>query len=147
MKTEPKNKELLSLQKENRHLKQSIAVMRDQLEGMRIAREEAVQNTLRAAQDEMTQLRATIAAMRDELEKACYEKDCIIEQQAVDSSDENKQMKDAITALRSELDRREAAHQEEIQVMNRNHHGEVQQLQQTAKVLREKLVALKTTKP
>ena len=89
MKTEPKNKELLSLQKENRHLKQSIAVMRDQLEGMKIAREEAVQNTLRAAQDEMTQLRATIAAMRDELEKACYEKDCIIEQQAVDSSDEN----------------------------------------------------------
>jgi len=145
MKTEPKNKELLSLQKENRHLKQSIVVMRDQLEG--IAREEAAQNTLRAAQDEMTQLRATIAAMRDEMEKACYEKDCIIEQQAVDSSDENKQMKDAITALRSEVDRREAAHQEEIQVMNRNHHGEVQQLQQTAKALREKLVALKTTKP
>jgi PAS domain S-box-containing protein/putative nucleotidyltransferase with HDIG domain len=41
MKTEHKSQELLSLQKENLHLQQSIAVLRDELENMEIARQEA----------------------------------------------------------------------------------------------------------
>ena len=75
MGTEPKTNEL-ALQKENLHLKQSIAALREQMEKLEAAREEAVQKTLHATQDEITQLRAAVAAMRDQLENTCYEKDC-----------------------------------------------------------------------
>ena len=139
MTTEDKTEEMLALQKDNLHLKQSINALRDQLEKMKIARDEAVQNTLRSVQGEITQLKATIAAMRDELEKACYEKDCIMQQHIADTSDKTKQLTDAIAAMRNELESREITYQQEIQMISKNHYGEVGELQKTIKELRDNL--------
>jgi predicted RNase H-like nuclease (RuvC/YqgF family) len=83
METENNSNDIITLQKENLYLKQSITVLRNQMERMEIEREEALQNILHSMQNEILQLRETIAAMRNELEKKSYEKESFIQKHLV----------------------------------------------------------------
>ena len=65
----PESDELINLQAENRHLKEMVAALRDELERMRIAQQEHLQKSLASANDEIGQLKGTITALREELER------------------------------------------------------------------------------
>ena len=96
--------ELHSLQTENRHLKEMVGALRDELEKMRIGEQERLQQALNAAGDEIGQLRGMIGALRDELErrKIAHDEKChAIEQTA---RDEAKQLHEIIRALRGRLE-------------------------------------------
>jgi HAMP domain-containing protein len=94
-----------SLPAENRHLKEMIAALRDEMEKMRIGEQERLQKAIGAAHDEISQLKDMIKALRDELEhrKIEYEEKCHdIEQIA---RDEVKQLHETIRALRDRLEK------------------------------------------
>ena len=61
--------ELYLAQTENRHLKDTIAALRQELERLRIENDENLQKAASAANDETGQLKATVSALRDEMIK------------------------------------------------------------------------------
>jgi predicted nucleic acid-binding Zn-ribbon protein len=60
---------LFALQKENRHLKETIAAQREAMERVQADREEDIQRALAAAQDEILLLRGAVSALREEMEQ------------------------------------------------------------------------------
>jgi len=95
--------EFHGLQTENRHLKEMVGALRDELEKMRIGEKERLQHALAEAGDEIGQLKKMVGALRDELErrKIAYEEQC----QAIgqNARDEAKQLQETIRALRGRL--------------------------------------------
>ena len=61
--------ELRLAQTENRHLKDTIAALRQELERLQIENDENLQKAASAANDEIGQLKATVIALRDEMKK------------------------------------------------------------------------------
>jgi HAMP domain-containing protein len=96
--------ELYLSQTENRHLKNTIVALRDELENMRIQHEENVQQALVSANDEIHQLKAAIVAMRDELEhsRAGYEDQ--IQNIHRTARDEINQLHQSIWVLRERIE-------------------------------------------
>jgi hypothetical protein len=96
--------ELYSLQSENRHLKEMIGALRDEMEKMRIGEQESFQRALAPASDEIGQLKAMIVALRDELDRRKIEGEqkCRAVEQA--ARDEAKQLHEMIRALRDRLE-------------------------------------------
>jgi HAMP domain-containing protein len=97
--------ELCGLQAENRHLREMIGALRDEMERMRIGEQERLQKTLAPANDEIGQLKAMVVALRDELDRRKIEADerCRALEQA--ARDEAKQLHEMIRALRDELEK------------------------------------------
>ena len=65
----PDHERLQVLYLENEQLKDTIGVLREEMEKMQIRHEADFQEALRAKEDELLQLRAAIAALREELER------------------------------------------------------------------------------
>ncbi|MBT5837800.1 MAG: hypothetical protein HOH80_02280, partial [Rhodospirillaceae bacterium] len=89
--------ELLEAQADVRHLRKTIIVLREELEGMRFEKDTAVQQAIQGSFDEITQLKSTATSLRDELESLGYEKDAAVQQAIQGSSDEITQIKSTAT--------------------------------------------------
>ncbi len=97
----------LGLQAENRHLKEMVGALREEMEKMRIGEQERLQHALAAANDEVGQLKNMTFALRDELERRRIEYEegrHAIEQVA---RDEAKQLQGTIRTLREKLESHE----------------------------------------
>jgi chromosome segregation ATPase len=101
-----KTEELDNALKENRHLKETIAAMREELESLDFVRQKAVQDAVLESQAEIEHLRTTIVAQREELESIRFETEKRFQETIAELNSENKQLKDAIQELRSELEQR-----------------------------------------
>ena len=89
---------------EIRHLKNTIAALREELEGMRYEIQESVQRAVADAADEATQLQETAMALREELDNLNFEKDKAVQEATANSHDEIQQLMKTAAALREELD-------------------------------------------
>ena len=69
-----KEDKLYVAETENRHLKDTIAVLREKLELLSNEKAEAVRKAVSSANDEILQLRTAIVSLRDELELMSYDK-------------------------------------------------------------------------
>ena len=100
MASESEPNELYDLHTENRHLKEMVGALRDEMEKMRIGEQERLQKALAAANDEIGQLKNIIFALRDELERRKIESEerCHAIEHA--ARDEAKQLQEMIRALR-----------------------------------------------
>ena len=96
--------EIYGLETENRHLKEMVGALRDEMEKMRIGEQERLQQSLTAANDEIGQLKKTITALRDELDRRNieYEGQCRAIEQA--AREEVKQLHDMIGVMRESLE-------------------------------------------
>ena len=70
-----------------RHLRETIAVMREQLEAVRFENDAAVQQAVQNSDDEIQQLKNTASSLRDELESLRFEKDAAVQQAVQHSAD------------------------------------------------------------
>jgi len=98
---------LYEAQTEIRHLKNTIQALRDELEAMRVGKDEAVQAVIAAGAVEARQLQATIAALRTELEQMVFKHADNLERQKHLASDELRLLRETIAALREKLENRE----------------------------------------
>ena len=73
---------------EIRHLKETIGVLRIELEQHSFNQEAAVQTAFQRSADEITQLKSTATSLRDELESLRFEKDAAVQQAVQRSVDE-----------------------------------------------------------
>ena len=78
MKSGSESEELLKIQTENRHLRETIVSLRGELEKKEIECEERAQKAMASANSEIAQIKATISALRDEMERMKFEKAEII---------------------------------------------------------------------
>ena len=92
--------ELLEAQADVRHLRNTIVVLRDELEGMGFEKDTAVQQAVQGSFDEITQLKSTATSLRDELESLRFEKDAAVQQAVQQSDDEITQLKDSLSYQR-----------------------------------------------
>jgi chromosome segregation ATPase len=95
---------LYEAQTEIRHLKNTIQALRDELEAMRMGKDEAVQAAIAAGANEARQLQATIAALRAEMEQKIFQHADDLERQKHVASDELRLLRETIAALREELE-------------------------------------------
>lgn len=95
--------ELHVVQLENAHLKETIGLLREELEKAQIRHDTDLQELRRLKEDEMQQLRATIEALREALERTRVSADA--EKSALEGRlrDENAQLQAAIRAMRERL--------------------------------------------
>ncbi|MBO88589.1 MAG: hypothetical protein CMP14_03630, partial [Rickettsiales bacterium] len=76
-----------------RHLRETIGVIRGQLEANRFEKDAAVQQAVQHSADEIQQLKSTATSLRDELESLRFEKDAAVQQAVQRSADEIQQLK------------------------------------------------------
>lgn len=124
---------------DNRHLKDTIAAMREELEAMRQSREESVQRVTAEANAEILQLKSAIVALREELERMRYEKEESVREVFALMNSETLELKILAGELRLEMERRVFALEEQIVQERLIYRDESRQLQQTIMVLREAL--------
>jgi gas vesicle protein len=89
-----------------RHLKNTIAALRDELEAMRASKDEAVQAAVAAGRDEARQLQMTIATLRDELEQKVFQRADESEHGKQALNDEVRQLRETVAVMRRELENR-----------------------------------------
>ena len=109
MKAAVEKDKLYEAQTEIRHLKNTIQALRDELEAMRVGKDEAVHAVIAAGADEARQLQATIAALRTELEQKVFQHAGDLERQKHVASDEFRLLRETIAALRGELEKKRSA--------------------------------------
>ena len=63
-----------------RHLRETIDVLRQELEAQRFEKDTAVQQAVQRSADEIQQLKQTASSLRDELESLRFEKDAAVQQ-------------------------------------------------------------------
>jgi len=89
---------------ENRHLKGTIAAMRDELENIRFETEKRFQETIAVGNSEITQLQATIQELRNEMERNNFDyQEKLVKEQGI-HRDELKQLQQTIQQLRDKLE-------------------------------------------
>ena len=96
--------ELYGVQVENRHLKEMVGALREELERRSIGEQDRLQQALAASSEEINQLRKMIASLREEMERRNieYGEKCqAIEQTA---REEAKQLHEMIWSLRDKLE-------------------------------------------
>lgn len=64
---------LYQAQTENRHLKDTLGALRQELELLNSMNEETTQKTVASANDEINQLKVTVTALREEMESLRFE--------------------------------------------------------------------------
>ena len=127
-------------QHEIRHLKETITVLRDELETQGFDKERAVQEAVLTSNDEIQQLRQTAIALRVELEDLQFEHAKAVQEAASTNLDETQQLKHTISALREELEAQAFEHLEKFQNVSCTSRDEIDQLQQTIVALRAELI-------
>jgi hypothetical protein len=95
---------LYQAQADIRHLKNTIAALRDELEAMRASKDEAVQAAVAAGRDEAHQLQTTIAALRNELEQKVFQRADELEHGKQALNDEVRQLREMVAMMRRELE-------------------------------------------
>jgi hypothetical protein len=98
-----KTDEEYSVLAENRHLKDTIAVLRDQLEAMRYQQDEAIQKAVASSSDEISQLRSALSALRETMETKAAEYAASLQEERRLHRDELEQLQRTIKALRESL--------------------------------------------
>jgi gas vesicle protein len=98
------NDALYQAQADIRHLKNTIAALRDELEMMRASKDEAVQAAVAAGRDEARQLQTTIAALRNELEQKVFQRADELEHGKQALNDEVRQLREMVAVMRRELE-------------------------------------------
>ena len=93
-----------ALQAENRHLKEMVSALREEMERMRIGEQERIQSSLAAAGEEIGQLKGMIGALRDELERRGIESEERRQADEQAAREETKQLQKMIAALREKLE-------------------------------------------
>ena len=88
---------------ENRHLKDTIAALREQLEALRYENEASVQKATAAAKAEIVELKASIVALREELERRTAGFEEGLQEERREHRDELNQLKRTIRELRDAL--------------------------------------------
>lgn len=131
--------ELYMAQTENRHLKDTIVALRDELESERNFSAKKTQDALALSSNEIKQLKETAAALRDALEAAHFKTQKEVQEAIVASSSEIKELKETVGSLRNELERQKIIAEDERQKLLRNQRDELKQLQDTVSELRDKL--------
>lgn len=137
------SEDLRLAQQEIRHLKGTIAALRDELEGARYQKDQAVQEAVAASNNEIVQLRQTVAALRDELERVRYDKEKAVQEAVAAANSEIVQLRQTAQALRDELERLRFDKDEAVQAVTRNSADEIAQLKGAAQVLRDRMDALR----
>ena len=87
-----------------RHLRETIAVMREQLEAVRFENDAAVQQAVQHSADEIQQLKNTASGLRDELEILRFEHGVKLKDYRAEKDKENRQLKKTILILRTKLE-------------------------------------------
>ena len=72
------NDSLHDAQLELRHLKDTLFVLREELEGQEFNRNAAVQQAIQQSADDIQQLQGTATSLRDELDSLRFEKDAAV---------------------------------------------------------------------
>lgn len=96
--------EFYVMQTENRHLKDMVGALREEMEKMAIGEQERLQHALAAANDEIGQLKKMIAALRDELEHRNIEYEEKYRAIELAAHNEVKQLHETIRTLREKLE-------------------------------------------
>jgi len=96
--------QLNTAHREIRHLQEMIAVLRTELEAMRLEKDRDVQQAVTDAHIENQQLKATVNALREELEKLRFDGREQVQRARNEAQNEINQLKATLTALRSELE-------------------------------------------
>lgn len=96
--------DLHTAQTEIRHLKGTIAALRESLEAERYGREQAVQMAVAIANDDIAQLKATASALRDQLDAVRHDHEQKVFQLQREARDENKHLQGTIQELRQTLE-------------------------------------------
>ncbi len=104
MNEHPDNHEILSLQSENRQLRDTINALRDALELRSIETEEAVQKAHAASNDEIVHLKATISALRDEMERIIIEHEHKMQTLIKSEYNEKEHLRGTIVQLRDHIE-------------------------------------------
>lgn len=112
-----KSDELLKVQTENRHLKDTIRALREELEKEHYRYQEGIQKAVSAANDDNIQLKKTISAIRDEMEKMRFDRIEIEQEARAGVNDEITQLKLTIKALREELESQKIFYENKLQNM------------------------------
>jgi len=99
-----KDEEILRLQSENRHLKETVTALREAMEKQRAECEDRIQKLLSEADDEAAQLKAAINALRDEMERIRNRYEEKLQELESSAGDEIKQLRETITVLRERLE-------------------------------------------
>ena len=96
--------ELYLIQTENRHLKDTIIALREELERVSIQHEDNIQKAIAVANDGINQLQATVVAMRDELERNKIASEEEFQKIRRTACAEIEQLQHAIFVLRDKLE-------------------------------------------
>jgi len=131
--------ELVQTLGEIRQLKDTISSMRDQMEEMRAAEQQKIQQAVVSVNEETIQLRHTVARMREELENARASEQQKTQQAVAASRDEVIQLRATVQALRDEMERQKFGFEDSIQSLQAASRNEIKQLQLTIVDLRGKL--------
>jgi hypothetical protein len=102
-KRSPNPDELQHLYTENRHLKGTVAALREELERARFEADKKLQESMVLGNNELLQLKATIQELRDEMERKAFSFDARFEEERCLQRDELKQLQQTIQILRQTL--------------------------------------------
>ena len=97
---------ILGLETEIRALKKTIQVMRDEMEAMGFAKNQAIQETKLENTNEVKALKGTATALRDELEKSKFDMAEGIQSEKLSNTNEIKGLKGTVASLREELEKK-----------------------------------------
>ena len=128
-----------SPQKEVRHLREMIEVLRAELENLQLESDHAVQRAVADGGVENQQLKSTINVLRDELEKVRFDEKEHINQAVAAANDEIIQLKATINALRQDLEVQRLDNEEHARQTLSAANNEINQLRATVMALREQL--------
>ncbi len=85
-------------------MKETILLLRQQLEAMRIDKEQSVRRAANAGKSEIAQLQDTLKGLRDTLETVRVNKERDVQAAAAANGNEIAQLKDSVIALRDALE-------------------------------------------
>jgi hypothetical protein len=133
--------ELSALHAENRHLKDTIATMRQSLEALVLDKNAAVQRQAASCRDEVENMKVAVVALRDALETLRNERDRQVQEAVAQGKAENRELQTAIQALRERMEQAVLDERDRSRLERRSLEDELAQLRQTVVVLREGLEA------
>ena len=102
--TTPPSSELDVAQREVRHLMDTIAAMREQLERIQVDAQEQVQRSTADGHNEAVELRSTITAMREEMEAMRFDAERRVQAEVASAHGDMAQLQATIRALREQLE-------------------------------------------
>lgn len=97
------------------HESPTVEQLRQELDDLRIEKQQAVQHAMASKEGELTHLRETITAMRDQMEVLRAARDTAAREAVIAAADEIAQLKATVQALRDEMEKHRLRHTEEQQ--------------------------------